>query len=193
MQSVGVLTDAHVLLGIRIFLGVLLAVTGILKLLGLRQFVQIVADYRLLPKVMVRPVAGVLPRLEVLVGVTMMFGFVPPWPSAAAACLFALFGAAIMTNLLRGRREISCGCLLFGTESRLKWTLVFRNASLAAVALASTGGVFLRSNVLYSTAGATVRLPIWDTVATALVSLGVLAGCWMMSAIRDTLRPTRHG
>ena len=121
---------------------------------------QIIADYRLLPQVMVRPVAGVLPLLEVLVGVTMMFGFVPPWPSAAAAFLFTLFGFAIMTNLLRGRRQISCGCLWFGTESRLKCILVLRNASMAAVASASTGGVSLRSNVLHSTAEDTVRLPI---------------------------------
>jgi hypothetical protein len=53
----------------------------------------------------------------------------------AAAALLALYSAAIVVNLARGRREIDCGC--FGPAQRqpLSPALVLRNGVLIALAL----------------------------------------------------------
>jgi hypothetical protein len=47
-----------------------------------------------------------------------------------ALALFALYGAAITINLLRGRQHIDCGCGGDGTP--ISWGLVLRNAVLLA-------------------------------------------------------------
>jgi hypothetical protein len=51
--------------------------------------------------------------------------------------LLIVYAAALATNLLRGRRQIDCGCGLSGAaggEQPLSWWLVARNVVLASLA-----------------------------------------------------------
>ncbi len=93
------------------------------------------AAYRLVPEESIGFVAGLLVLLEGWVGVALLgverIGLI------GAALLLCLYMCAILANLLRGRREIDCGC---GDEpTPLSYGLVLRNLALAgAAALAST-------------------------------------------------------
>jgi hypothetical protein len=51
--------------------------------------------------------------------------------------LILLYAAAMAVNLLRGRRQIDCGC--GGEVHPLSWMLVLRNGVLAAAGLAVAG------------------------------------------------------
>lgn len=114
------------------------------KLRDLAAFEAILADYRLLPESLVRPVARGVPLVEVvLAGAWVM----APWrtdaalfASIATAAIMLGYGGAIAANLSRGRSWIDCGC---GGGEQLSWILVGRNAVLATVALAPVvlGGV----------------------------------------------------
>jgi hypothetical protein len=75
----------------------------------------VIANYRLLPDILVAPVAYVLPPVEALLG---------------AALLLAVFAAAMGINLLRGRRHIDCGCFQSALRQSLSWILVARNGAL---------------------------------------------------------------
>lgn len=99
-------------------------------------FEAILADYRLLPGPLVRPVARGIPAVE---GVLAGAWIIAPWhtdaallASIATAAIMLGYGVAIAANLARGRSWIDCGC---GGGEQLSWILVGRNAVLATVAV----------------------------------------------------------
>jgi uncharacterized membrane protein YphA (DoxX/SURF4 family) len=94
-------------------------------------FQGVVANYRLLPDVLVAPFAYCLPPFEALLGATLLFGLFSPWAEAAAAALLLLFAAAMTINIWRGRRHIDCGCFQSALKQTLSWILVARNGVLA--------------------------------------------------------------
>jgi len=97
----------------------------------------VIANYRLLPRVLVDPAAALLPPLEMIVGVALLSAMARPWPALAAIVLLAVLAAALAINLHRGRVDIDCGCGQSFLKQRLSWTLVVRNAVLAALLLPS--------------------------------------------------------
>jgi len=94
-------------------------------------FHGVVANYRLLPAALAAPFAYCLPPFEALLGAALLFGLLSPWAEAAAAALLLLFAAAMGVNLLRGRRNIDCGCFQSALKQRLRWILVIRNCVMA--------------------------------------------------------------
>jgi Methylamine utilisation protein MauE len=101
-------------------------------------FQGVVANYRLLPQVLVGPVTYVLPPAEAAIGAILPTGQLAPWAEGAAALLLVAFAVAMGINLLRGRRHIDCGCFQGTLKQPLRWTLVSRNALLALL-LAAAG------------------------------------------------------
>ena len=94
-------------------------------------FQGVVANYRLLPDVLVTPFAYWLPPFEALLGAALLFGWLSPWAELSAAALLLVFAAAMGINLMRGRQHIDCGCFQSVLKQRLSWTLVVRNGVLA--------------------------------------------------------------
>ena len=93
-------------------------------------FIGALTGYRLLPEG-VLIIWWVVPTLEALAVAEILFSYGQSrW---LAAALFSLYGAAIATNLLRGRQHIDCGCGGEGTP--ISWGLVLRNAVLLLIAL----------------------------------------------------------
>lgn len=100
-------------------------------------FASALAAYRLLPDASLPAVARLLPAVEVLLGVGILVPATRPASLIGVAALMLAYGFAIGFNLLRGRRDIDCGC---GGESQaLSWGLVQRNVVLAGAALIASG------------------------------------------------------
>ncbi|HWU56716.1 MAG TPA: MauE/DoxX family redox-associated membrane protein [Rhizomicrobium sp.] len=97
----------------------------------------VIANYRLLPSWAVAPAASLLPPLEMILAVLLLLAWFTPWPALAALSLLGLFATAIAINLKRGRVHIDCGCGQSFLKQTLSWTLVWRNAGLAALLLPS--------------------------------------------------------
>ena len=100
-------------------------------------FQGIVANYRLLPQVLVGPVTYVLPPAEAAIGAILPTGLFAPWAEGSAALLLGAFAVAMGINLLRGRRHIDCGCFQGTLKQPLRWTLVSRNVLLALLLAAA--------------------------------------------------------
>lgn len=103
------------------------------KLLAPRAFERAVANYALLPLMLVRPVARWLPRLELVCAGTLFVGAAPAIVSGVAGALLVVFACAVTANLLRGRL-IECGCNGATAPSRISWFHVARDVALAAMA-----------------------------------------------------------
>jgi Methylamine utilisation protein MauE len=121
------------------------AAAALTKLRALDAFVGVVHNYRLVPEPLERPVAYGLPVVELAIAVGVLLPAVRAPAALAAALLLALFAGAMAINLVRGRRDIDCGCFATVLRQRLSWPLVLRNLLLAALALLLMPGMGVRS------------------------------------------------
>lgn len=121
----------------QVCVGLVFLVAAVQKAAHWRILPGVIANYRLLPRWAVSPAASLLPPLEMILGVLLLSAWFKPWPALAALSLLALFAGAIAINLQRGRDHIDCGCGQSFLKQTLRWTLVWRNAGLAALLLAS--------------------------------------------------------
>jgi uncharacterized membrane protein YphA (DoxX/SURF4 family) len=110
------------------------------KLSSLDRFEAILRDYRLLPALASRPLALLIPAIELTLGLGWVLGLLPRIAALASAGLLAAYALAIGINLVRGRIYIDCGCG-FGAstdkEQALSSSLVTRNILLLGLALLS--------------------------------------------------------
>ncbi len=107
------------------------------KLRDIAGFRAALANYDLLPQ----PTLGVFPVLLIGAELGTAAGLWLPGLGAAAAIsaasLLVLYAGAIIINLIRGRRDIDCGCAGAARGQPLSAALVTRNGALATAALAS--------------------------------------------------------
>jgi hypothetical protein len=144
--------------------------SGGMKLFQPKQFVGIVRDFQILPDVLTKPVAYLLPYLELSVGLFLLLNVYSDVFLVIAMIMLAAFTLAITINLMRGRVSISCGC--FGSRKHeLSWLLVVRNLLLVVVAMIG----------LINT-GHLTNLALAESLAV-LFSIGVLITLYHLSAV----------
>jgi hypothetical protein len=121
----------------RVCVGLVFLLAAMQKAAHWRLLPGVIANYRLLPAALAVPVAMVLPPLELAVGLLLLSAQLRPFAELAAIVLLMLFAAAMAINLRRGRAAIDCGCGRPFLKQTLRWSLVTRNAALAALLLLS--------------------------------------------------------
>lgn len=144
------------------------------------------AGYALLPAPLLRPAAWLLMLWEAAAGATLLAApaHAPGLVRVLVLVLLAVVTSAVAVNLLRGHREIDCGCGgLAGTEQPLSWSLVARNAVLA---LAACGAVPAASP------RALAALDYASTAAAALALLGLYAAANQLMANAPHLATLRR-
>lgn len=93
------LVDAAAL-AFRFGLAFVFLTAAIPKLSASRDFERAVRNYALLPRVVVRPVARWLPRIELLCAVALLLGVAVPVIATAAAVMLTTFASGVAVNLL---------------------------------------------------------------------------------------------
>ncbi|MFM1723004.1 MauE/DoxX family redox-associated membrane protein [Rhodococcus sp. PAM 2766] len=117
--------------------GGVLLLAGVPKMRDREGLLRVVRGYRILPAPLERVVAATLPSVEVALGVALIAGLAPRLAAAVAAAVFTGFCIGLTVNLVRGRRELDCGCFAFGTDGeapRIGWFHAMRAGALAVVA-----------------------------------------------------------
>lgn len=120
-----------------VFMALIFARAALHKVFDFTAFTGFLADYELVPESATRPVAIVVALAELAVILTAIVPALHVLSALLAAGLLLGYGAAMAVNLGRGRDRIECGC--GGAVQPLAWTLVWRNAVLAAFALVGAG------------------------------------------------------
>ncbi len=98
------------------------------------RFRVVLDNYRLLPFPAHALHALVLGLAEAAIGAGLLIASTRTTAATAAIVVLAAYALAIGLNLVRGRREIDCGCSGPGAEQPISWHLVARNCLLAALA-----------------------------------------------------------
>lgn len=158
--------------------GFLLIVAAVAKVRAPRRFAMAVAGYRLVPSVLVELLVWSVPGVEVILGAGLMSGWHPTIMLRLAAALFASFGLAMVSALLRGRRP-SCSCGV-GEDRPVSWLLVARAGGLAIFAgLSSAVPPPLGSEVLWRATSGLSR----DAALATLIALLLLGMTWRASTV----------
>jgi hypothetical protein len=103
------------------------------KLRSAGGFVSILAQYQLLPAGFIRIAGPALGLLELAVCLGLPWPALRPIGAAAGVVLLLMYSAAITINLVRGRRDLDCGCGGFGRRTPIGSWMVVRNLSLACM------------------------------------------------------------
>lgn len=122
----------------------LFALAGAHKLRARAEFAETLAGYRLLSARLVPPASHLVPTLECLIAAGLLTASARQPASLAGAALLTVYAGAMGVNLLRGRRQLDCGCLGPRGGGRVSAVLVLRNI-LVALALAAAGDLRWRS------------------------------------------------
>ena len=127
--------SSYLSLVFRIVLGVMFFYAGTVHALDPQSFATAVANYRILPVVLLNPFAVVLPWLELISGLALIIGIWIPGGTLIVAGLLFLFSIALGMALHRGL-DISCGCFTTSHEARsISWSYLVRDISLLVLAI----------------------------------------------------------
>jgi len=111
------LHNKYFLLVLRILLAFIFIYAGTEKISNPSDFSQSIANYKLLPILLVNFFAIILPWIELVSGLLLLFGVAVKENSAIISFLLIVFTIAIVISLFRGL-NIDCGC--FGTIAGTK-------------------------------------------------------------------------
>ncbi|HEX2762568.1 MAG TPA: MauE/DoxX family redox-associated membrane protein [Allosphingosinicella sp.] len=118
----------------RIGLGALLLLTGIAKLADIRGFAGIVADYSLLPDVLLLPVALAIGLAELGLAFWLLSGRRVAAAAAVTLVMHLAYFLLLATTLLRGITLSNCGCFGVFWPRPLGLSSLAEDLVLAAIA-----------------------------------------------------------
>lgn len=111
----GIAFPSALITALRLLLGALFIISGGEKLLDLKFFALVIAEYQILPSQLISAAALLLSLCELLCGITLLLDLYSRISSSVMLCMMAIFIAAITNNVMRGL-EHDCGCFGFLSE-----------------------------------------------------------------------------
>lgn len=124
----------------RLVFGGLYTYAGAIKTIDPQGFAQSVANYRILPEVLVNPVALWLPMVEVAAGLCLILGPLALGAAALLNGLMIVFMAALGYNWHRGL-DVACGCFSTAAEKSDPAMLMLRDTGILLLGLLALVGV----------------------------------------------------
>jgi uncharacterized membrane protein YphA (DoxX/SURF4 family) len=119
----------------RVILGAVFLYAGSTKVGDPDGFAQALYNYRILPGLLINPMAIVLPWIEVMVGLSLLSGILYVGGAFLATGLLSTFAVALGISMLRGL-DIACGCFsTSGTGGSISWSYLLRDLFLLAMAV----------------------------------------------------------
>lgn len=138
---------------VRVALGALLLVAGILKAHdGPVATATTIAGYRLLPPGVVTPLGIALPYAEIILGVYLLAGLFTRAAAVLASLQFAVFSGAVASLVVR-RLPADCGCFGSGIRTPPSWGHVAADVVLmvaAALVAWRAPGAFALDRLLFA-------------------------------------------
>lgn len=152
------------------------------KLRHADHFQAILDSYRLLPFPARAFHALALGLGEAAIGVGILLGNVRSTATLAAITVLTVYALAISFNLVRGRREIDCGCAGPLHSQPISWHLVARNVMLVA----------LVATILFGEAERTLGWIDWlTTVFAGAAAIMIYRGAGVLLEIQLKLNEMR--
>lgn len=111
-----IFSNEYFLFIVRIVIAFVFIYAGVEKISDPKSFSQAIYNYRLFPSEMINLIAIILPWLELISGILLLFGICVRENSAIIGILLFIFIVMIIISMIRGL-DINCGC--FGKGSSI--------------------------------------------------------------------------
>jgi uncharacterized membrane protein YphA (DoxX/SURF4 family) len=118
---------------LRVAVGLLFVVAGGSKIGHAANFAAQIAAFGIVPRVLIAPMALLLPFFEVVLGGYLVLGLYTRIAAIIAVVQLAIFATAIGSAVARGL-SLSCGCFGPNDATVTSWPEVARDLAFAAVA-----------------------------------------------------------
>jgi hypothetical protein len=168
-------------------LALLFVVAALHKLRDRDAFRATLDAYALLPAAATAPLARAVPLVELATAILLVAPRAATAGAVLAVLLLAVYALAMGVNLLRGRRDLDCGCMGPGARSKVGPELVVRNLFLIAAALVA-GFAPVHARALVWVDFVTVPLAVAVIAALYAAVERVLALAPTVAALRADLR-----
>ena len=109
------LSNKYLLFLIRIFISLIFIYAGTEKISNPDDFTISISNYRLLPVALINFFAIILPWIEIVTGILLLFGISVKENTTIIFTMLLVFTIAIVISLFRGL-SIDCGCFGKGTQ-----------------------------------------------------------------------------
>lgn len=139
----------------KVFLGALFIFSSIGKIIHPAKLMDAIEAYKMVPEIFVRPMAVVIPWVQVVAGLFFVFDVYAQSAAVIISGLLVMYTIAIAQAFARGF-DIECGCfdLVEWMESKVGWFPIIRDL----VFLAMSGSVFLFDKNTVNIYGLTKKL-----------------------------------
>jgi len=117
---------------IRIIVGFVFVYASIHKIADPESFAKSIENYRILPLFSVNVVAIIVPWVELIVGLFLMFGVFIKASSSIATFLMLFFSLLVFVTIIRGI-DISCGCFSSSVSTPVGWQKFTENITLSII------------------------------------------------------------
>lgn len=131
--------DPVITIIISVCMSLLFGFAAVHKLRAVAAFRATVDDYQLIPEQLSGLFAILLIVTELMVAIMVLIPASRTTGFAVMAALLSLYAAGIGINLLKGRRDIDCGCSGPGARHELSAWLVLRNLVLSGLVVLAIG------------------------------------------------------
>lgn len=128
----------------RMALGLIFLAAAWDKIVDPAAFAKIIRNYQILPDMLVYGVAQVLPWIEVVVGVSLLTGFVARGASLSACLMMAVFLSAMAWAWHKGI-STQCGCFTTRADDPISKATFVRDGSILVLALLVAVDSFVRA------------------------------------------------
>lgn len=128
-----IFSNEYFLLVSRIVLAFVFIYAGAEKISDPNSFSQAIYNYRIFPNEMINIFAIILPWIELVSGILLLFGISVKENSAILGTLLLIFIILIGISMIRGL-DINCGC--FGKGTPVGWRKIGENTLMLILALA---------------------------------------------------------
>ena len=118
---------------------------GLHKCRAPAEFATTLANYKILPEGMNRQAVYLVPVAEIMTGGALLIPATMQLAALSAGILLCIYIAAIGVNLLRGRRNIDCGCGGPAQKQTISEWMIARNGLLLLLVLAAGGQALPRT------------------------------------------------
>lgn len=116
-----ILSNRWTALAIRWILGLTFIAASIHKIAAPAEFAKIIYGYGLFPHISINLIAIVLPFVELVTGLFLLFNFYSQAATTLIGIMLIAFILAISVNMARGHK-FECGCFSFGSTNPLTGT-----------------------------------------------------------------------
>ena len=159
-----------------LFVGAVLIVSGVPKVLAPRQTARDVQLYRILPTSLARAFGYGLGPIELVCGLALLAGYWAQWVALAVTILLTMFMITVGVAMLR-KQNLTCSCFGLLYRERVGWKTQIRDSVLLLMSL--TVFIWPSSATLADRATNTSTLDLLGVAASAFVLATALGLGWI--------------